>query len=278
MGQSVKVTYVNDSRQFTVRDMLRTRQFWLLFFNFLCNTQAVFFSITYSKIVAASTITGGASDAALTTIVALGALINGMGRLFWGTLNDKTGFRSSMMMLCSMQSVLVILMPFCHVVYGYGIVCWAVLFCDIFSLFPSTTATYFGAKNIGSNYGIVFLGFTLGMGIAPRVAQAAVSSFGLNGLCWTTAVFVVAGGLMASQNSPPTRHHNQLEEPLIDSKAKINASPSSTLIIDKPQRVVRSTTSVLNIDRLGLVVEEDDDYDAAQINHNIAVNEAGVGA
>jgi hypothetical protein len=161
-------------------------------------------------------------------------------------------------------------MPFCHIIYEYGLICWTVLFCDIFSLFPSVTAIYFGAKNIGANYGIVFLGFTFGMLIAPRVAQTVIERWSLDGLCWTTAVFIICGGLLASQNRPPSRSLRKrsdskmsFEDPLIPEKV-----PSLSPI------VVRSVESVLNLDRLGLVVNdsgEEDDYDPTEIVQQVSI-------
>lgn len=180
------------------------------------------------------------------------------------------------MTLCTIQSILVITMPFCHIVYEYGLICWTVLFCDIFSLFPSVTALYFGAKNIGANYGIVFLGFTFGMLIAPRVAQTVIERWGLDGLCCSTAVFIVCGGFLASQNRPPSRHRKRsnsrmsFDDPLIPEKV-----PSHSPI------VVRSVESVLNLDRLGLVVndsDEVDDYDPTEIVQQVSIDDKLHGA
>ena len=42
----------------------------------------------------------------------IGALCNGFGRLFWGTLSDKIGFKTSFITLTLLQSLLHLSYPF----------------------------------------------------------------------------------------------------------------------------------------------------------------------
>lgn len=87
---------------------------------------------------------------------------NGLGRLFWGSLSDKTGRNMTTVLMYAVyivtcvfiisygvlhQAYTPILLGLCLIGFAYG---------GYLAMMPSFTADYYGAKNVGANYGIVF--------------------------------------------------------------------------------------------------------------------------
>jgi OFA family oxalate/formate antiporter-like MFS transporter len=98
------------------------------------------------------------------------ALFNGAGRILWGTASDKLGRSKSMTLMFLLQAA----MMFILINMGSSGILLAVAsawvgfnFGGNFALFPSTTADYFGTKNVGINYGFVFTAYGVAGIIGP---------------------------------------------------------------------------------------------------------------
>eukprot|EP00930_Biecheleria_cincta_P083686 TRINITY_DN73214_c0_g1_i1.p1 TRINITY_DN73214_c0_g1~~TRINITY_DN73214_c0_g1_i1.p1 ORF type:complete len:401 (+),score=43.59 TRINITY_DN73214_c0_g1_i1:103-1305(+) len=152
------------ARNFSVAEMVRARQFWLLVASFAANTQAVFFVASFTKIVGEAFV-DGSTDADLTKVAAVSSLFNGAGRILWGYLCDRSSFRASISVLCILQAVLLATLPLCSTWIHFCTWMSGIAFCcgGNYSLFPSATADYFGSTNIGSNYGVIFFGQSFAM-------------------------------------------------------------------------------------------------------------------
>ena len=72
------------------------------------------------------------------------------------------------------------------------------------SLFPSATKDYYGLKNFGINYGLVFSAWGVGGFIFPRIAQMIVAQTGSPEAAYILcAVLLVASSLMALMTRAP---------------------------------------------------------------------------
>jgi MFS family permease len=72
------------------------------------------------------------------------------------------------------------------------------------SLFPSLTKDYFGLKNFGGNYGLVFTAWGIGGFIFPRLAQMlAARSGSLDMAYMLTAGMLLLGAVMAISSRKP---------------------------------------------------------------------------
>mmetsp|Transcript_28776 Transcript_28776/g.95624 ORF Transcript_28776/g.95624 Transcript_28776/m.95624 type:complete len:453 (+) Transcript_28776:163-1521(+) len=193
-------------KQYGALEMLRAWQFWLLALNFCVNTQAVFFGASFSKTAGSALIPGGASDSQLTAIAATASFCNGMGRILWGLLSDRGGFRISMLILCFLQSSLLATLPLCVNSTMYGVWSCGIMLCvgGNFTLFPAAMAHYFGERNLGQNYGLLFLAQSLSMLAAPKVAGIFLAAGSIAGLCRADALFVLVGAACAAANRPPS--------------------------------------------------------------------------
>lgn len=212
------VTSVNGDHEgaveFRARDMLRTTQFYMLWAVFMFAGVAglmVIYSIKlfgidaleHKGVVDAGAITG--------TAMAWYAIFNGLGRIAWGSISDRIGRRSTLILMSALQGA-TMLMTY-HVFINFGMVYGFILAAGLigfnyggsFALFPAITADYFGNKNVGSNYGWMFTAYGVAglagpllAGYFKDAAQGAVdpsvwmAPFIIAGVvCWLGAVIML---------------------------------------------------------------------------------------
>ncbi|MCK4873497.1 MAG: OFA family MFS transporter [Phycisphaerales bacterium] len=159
---------------YTMKQMVSTPQFWGLFMTFVFGATAGLMVIGIIKLFGIDKLTaGGIENADVITGTAMGlfyALFNGLGRIIWGTVSDFTGRKNAIILMCLAQGVMMILFYF---IAGneWGLYIGAAVigfnFGGNFALFPAATADFFGNKNVGSNYPLVFLAYGVGGIVGP---------------------------------------------------------------------------------------------------------------
>ncbi len=166
------------SANFTMGQMVKTPQFWGLFMTFVFGATAGLMVIGIIKLFGIDKLTAGGVDVADANVItgtAMGlfyALFNGLGRIIWGLVSDFTGRKPAIILMCLAQGVMMILFYF---IAGnaWGLYLGAAIigfnFGGNFALFPAATADFFGNKNVGSNYPLVFLAYGVGGIIGPIV-------------------------------------------------------------------------------------------------------------
>lgn len=185
----------------TAREMICTSTFWFLALGFCFSAQATLFASTFEKTFGAATVPGGISDEFLTVMTAVSSLFNGLGRLAWGALGDRFSFRPAMLTLCLLQASLLASLAYCASKVVYFIWICGIFFCvgGNFSLFPGATATHFGAKHMGSNYGVVFMGPALSMLWGSGLTNVLTSHVKSHeDLALTITGFVICAAVMAA--------------------------------------------------------------------------------
>jgi MFS transporter, OFA family, oxalate/formate antiporter len=103
-------------------------------------------------------------------LVAVLAIGNGAGRIVAGMLSDRIGRKATLFACFAMQAVLILLLSKAGTDNALGSpVILAVLSALIganyganLALFPSITKDYYGLKNFGVNYGLIFTAWGLG--------------------------------------------------------------------------------------------------------------------
>ena len=173
---SLTETSVTAQREYTNREMLRTRQFVLLFLIFIVSGAAGLMAIGLMKLYpmealeASGLSRGEASAIAGTAIAVFFSLANGIGRIAWGVIGDRIGPLRALMTMTFSQGVILLLFTsmagnemllYCGATvigFNYG---------GNFALFPSITASTFGPNSVGHNYPLVFLAFGIGGLIGP---------------------------------------------------------------------------------------------------------------
>ncbi|HUT61257.1 MAG TPA: OFA family MFS transporter [Phycisphaerae bacterium] len=152
--------------EFTSREMLKTRQFYFLWFMYACGAGAGLMVI--AKLAAIAKAQAGIEMGFV--LVAVLAVGNGAGRIVAGIASDKIGRRATMAICFVLQAVLVLLLS--QATAGSLLAQTPVLalisaliganYGANLSLFPSVTKDYYGLKNFGTNYGLVFTAWGVG--------------------------------------------------------------------------------------------------------------------
>jgi OFA family oxalate/formate antiporter-like MFS transporter len=186
------------------RDMLRTRQFVLLWLMYACSAFAGLMIIGHMAKIAAIQMSGLDLGFLLVAVLAIG---NALGRVVAGIVSDKIGGVRTMLVVFVAQAALMGVLAFSNTVALLVPVAAAVGFCygANLSLFPSTTAGFFGTKNLGVNYGLVFTAWGVGGVFGSMTAGSIVDSAGSYGVAYAIAagLCVLAAGL-TFLTKPPT--------------------------------------------------------------------------
>jgi OFA family oxalate/formate antiporter-like MFS transporter len=191
---------------FTPAEMVRTPTFYFLWVAYCLGATAGLMTISQLAPFARST---GLSMAGLWNPVTIAAVGNAAGRILSGWMSDTLGRLTT---LRTMVLISAIAMPVWYVVRNdvtlFYIVLVAIYWCygTQLSVFASTTADFFGTKNLGMNYGLLFTAWgvagILGPIIAGRVFDATQSyqyAFYAAGVLAVIAL----GALMAARPPKP---------------------------------------------------------------------------
>jgi MFS transporter, OFA family, oxalate/formate antiporter len=148
---------LGDGHHFTTAEMLRTPQFYVMYAMFvLMATGGLLVTAQQGPIVQA----WGYTAAVLTLAASLSPLANAASRIFWGWASDRIGRETTMVVAFSLQAVALFLVLALGQRSGSWFVFTLVLvyftWGEIYSLFPSTAADYFGTKHATSNYSVLY--------------------------------------------------------------------------------------------------------------------------
>ena len=143
--------------QFTTLEMLRTRQFYMLYVSFvMMATGGLLVTANAGSIAKA----WGIPATALAAATSLNALANGGSRIFWGWLSDRTGRELALGIAFILQALcLVLVLTLGRVSGTYFTITLVLTFFtwgEIYSLFPSVVGDYYGARHATANYGVMY--------------------------------------------------------------------------------------------------------------------------
>lgn len=172
-------------------EMLKTPSFYLLWLEYACAATAGLMIIGHlAKIVS---LQSNNSIKIGFMFVALLAVFNAAGRLLAGLVSDKIGRIKTIFLVCVTQAVVMFFFSKFSTILQFTIGSAVVGFSygACLSLFPSTTADYWGTKNLGLNYGIMFTAWGVGGVFGPLLAGKIAD---LNGSY--AMAYLIASGLM----------------------------------------------------------------------------------
>ncbi len=185
-------------------EMLRTPQFRLLFSIFLLSAFAGLMVIYCIKLFGIDALSAkSATQASVTagTAMAVYAILNGLGRILYGKWSDIIGRKKTIRIMMLSQAIMMAAFFWLGqsalgLIIGAGII--GLNFGGNFALFPAATAVYFGKKNIGENYGWVFLAYgfagILGPLFAGFVKDISVNATGID--FWLIPFLSAAGACL----------------------------------------------------------------------------------
>ena len=160
--------------------MMGTPQFYIIWLTFCGSAMAGLMVIGCIQLfgidaLQASGAAATAADAAAIagTAMAMYAIFNGLGRIVWGSVSDKIGRKTSIILMCALQGVMMLAFFYVGGIQA-GLIAGACIigfnFGGNFALFPAATADFFGNKNLGLNYGWVFLSYGVAGIFGPQIA------------------------------------------------------------------------------------------------------------
>jgi OFA family oxalate/formate antiporter-like MFS transporter len=149
-------------------DMLRTWQFYVLWFMYACGAGAGLMIISKVKMLAATQ--AGLSASLATLLVSVLAIGNGAGRIGAGMLSDRIGRKATLFMCFLVQAAVILTLSRASVGSALATPVVMAILCALvganyganLSLFPSVSKDYYGLKNFGVNYGLLFTAWGLG--------------------------------------------------------------------------------------------------------------------
>jgi MFS family permease len=177
---------------FTWKEMVKTKRFYLLFIMFLASSSVGLMIIgNMSKI--ANTQIGITDTAFLALIVSFLAITNTFGRVLGGMMSDKIGRVNALFVVFALQALNMTGFVFYQNVAALllGIVAAGFCFGTLMSVFPAMTADQWGIKNYGMNYGIMYLAWGLSGVAAPVMADFIYDTSGS-----FTAAYIIAAVML----------------------------------------------------------------------------------
>ncbi len=160
-------------KDFTIKEMLKTKEAYLLFVIFFTACMSGLYLIGIVKDIGVSL--AHLDIAAASNAVAIVAISNTSGRIILGALSDKVGRLKVVSGALLVTAVAVTVLSFVHLNFGLFYICVAgIAFCfgGNITIFPAIVADFFGLKNQSKNYGIIYQGFGLGAISGSFIASA----------------------------------------------------------------------------------------------------------
>ena len=211
-AKAAAIQSTSSGKEFLSREMLRTPQFWMIFFTFVFSAGAGLMSIGLMKLYPMEALQARGMDAVTASAVAGTAmavffsLANGLGRIIWGMLSDKLGRKTSIIIMTATQGIIVILFTYMagseYLLY-LGATLIGFNFGGNFALFPTITADTFGSRNVGQNYPFIFLAYGVG-GIAGPIFGGKLGDMGDFTLAFTiSGILVLVGTVLTIMLKKP---------------------------------------------------------------------------
>ena len=197
------------SKDWTPSQALKCWQLYSLIFMFMLSTQSGLLIISNANGLLRTVGKGipfFAANAWL--LVAYGGLVNASGRIATGIYSDRIGRLNAYCINMGISALCLFLLPFIIstqnvplLFLAVGIAFWQ--YGGGLSLLPAFTADFFGSKNLGFNYGIVFLGWGIGM-FVPQLAGVIKDYTGsLNYAFYLSGVLLLVGIVAARLTRKP---------------------------------------------------------------------------
>jgi OFA family oxalate/formate antiporter-like MFS transporter len=190
-------------------EMVRTWQFYALVFMFVLTTQSGLLIIANANSLmmkAGQNIPFLAANAWI--LVSFGGFVNAAGRVGTGSYSDKIGRVNAYTINCAISALCLFALPYVIAMQNVlllfivvGVAYWQ--YGGGLALLPSFTADFYGPKNLGFNYGLVFLGWGLGFFMARLGGTIEDITGNLNYAFYISGTLLIVGVILARITTRP---------------------------------------------------------------------------
>jgi OFA family oxalate/formate antiporter-like MFS transporter len=154
---------------FTLRQALRTRQWWVLWLILFLNVSAGISLISqqaplYQELA-------GVTAAVAASMVGIASIGNALGRVFWAWSSDHLTRRLTFMLLFLIQVALFWILPDLGSAPALTLAAFVILSCfgGGFGTMPASVTDYFGPQNVGPIYGLMLTAWGLASLFGPML-------------------------------------------------------------------------------------------------------------
>jgi len=175
-----------DEVSMTVSEMVKTKTFSFVWVMFMLGCMPGLLVIGLAKDIGIEMV--GLDPIVAANAVALIALFNAGGRLAWGTISDKIGRVEVVLIMFVITAVSLIALSVLPLNLVLFFICLAGIACSFggfLALFPIITGEFYGIKNLGANYGVVYQAYGIAALVGP-IIKGNSSSF--------SQTFLIAAG------------------------------------------------------------------------------------
>lgn len=162
---------VAENLNFTTGQMVKTRQFYLIWFMFHFGCIAGLMVISVAVNIGTDLVKLDAIVAA-NVVIAI-ALFNSLGRIIWGAISDKFGRIPALRAMFVLMATAMFLMSYIEMNYVSFLALGSLVgFCfgGFLATFPALTTDYYGTENLGKNYALVIFAFGVAGIVGTRLA------------------------------------------------------------------------------------------------------------
>jgi len=152
------------------RKMLKSIRFFLIWSSYWFGTTAGLMVIGSAKQSSMELALLDSFQASL--IVSLLGLFNAIGRIIWGFLGDRIGRENVLTIIFAICSGGLLLAAAVNAapIFVLGIFMIGLSFGGFLAIYPALTSDYYGTRNLGINYGIIFTAYGAGAVLGPIMA------------------------------------------------------------------------------------------------------------
>ena len=190
-------TTLPPNNEFTASEMMKTPAFYIIW--------VIYFIGAGAGLMVIGSIAGmakGSMGEMAFLVVAIMAIGNAGGRIFAGVLSDKIGRSHTLALMLSLQCILMLIsIPFMRASSSAFVLVLLATFIGFnygtnLSLFPSFTKDFWGLKNFGINYGIVFTAWGVGGFVLSRFSQMLFAKTGNYTFSFLSAAILLFIGIL----------------------------------------------------------------------------------
>ena len=179
------------------KEMLRHPIFYVLLLLLACGSLMGMLIISQASSVAQEMV--GTSVAAATAVVSLIAVFNTFGRLACGYVSDKIG-RINVITIAIVIALTGLILAYFSAggstaLFAVGACMVGLCFGCFMGVYPSFTADHFGIRNNTLNYGVMFLGNSIGAIVGPSLMTGIHKSAGTYQPAFLAAAALAVAGL-----------------------------------------------------------------------------------